>query len=69
MNLIPPFAYPVIAAFLIACVVALLPTGPLLGLSHHTYTGILFGTTVLASAIILIVGLRKESLNDKAGNK
>ena len=48
---------------------ALLPTGPLLGLSHHTYTGILFGTTVLASAIILIVGLRKESLNDKAGNK
>ena len=63
----PPYALPLAAAFIIGWVLVLLyPTASLFGLSHHTWTGILFWGAVAAGLLLLLHGaVRPRNLNDR----
>ena len=55
---IPPAGYAVIALFIVGC--ALIPVqGPILGVSHHTYTGVLFAIAVIAGLYLTFRGTRE----------
>lgn len=56
----------IIACWIIAVVLAFVPDVDFLGMSHHTYTGIIFGVATLVSIVTAIKAVRGTSLNDKA---
>ncbi|GAC1381811.1 MAG: hypothetical protein NVS3B25_33520 [Hymenobacter sp.] len=50
--MLPRYAIPVIALWIIAVVLAFVPPVDFLGMSHHTYTGILFVAATVASVAL-----------------
>ena len=58
--MLPRFALPIVLLWLAAVVLAFLPTSNFAGLSHHTYTGILFGAALLATVVLFVKGNRSN---------
>ncbi|MGY3091069.1 membrane protein YdbS with pleckstrin-like domain [Hymenobacter sp. UYAg731] len=54
--MLPRFALPIIVLWIIAVVLAFLPTTDFAGMSHHTYTGILFVAALVATVYLFIKG-------------
>lgn len=57
---IPPFAWPIIVAFLVSLPILWLVDFPFLGLSSHTFWGIFFFGTLAACILIGVLGARKQ---------
>ena len=57
--MLPRIALPTIALWILAVILALVNPGPIAGMSHHTYTGVLFLLAVALTVLIFVQGRAK----------
>ena len=58
--MLPFVGIPTAALWIIAVILAFVNPGPIAGISHHTYTGALFGLTLVLTIVFVVIAIRSE---------